>query len=989
MKAQLLSAVMLSMLLVACGGSSKSSSNFSSTAVSSAVQSSLNSSVESSSSSSIGTIEAPYVSLDDGAEIIRFDGTKVVWKDKEWTLNQHTIFIDYRLDEFKIPDSPYAFKSLQDAKAAGAIISGTIDKRMTVLIAPGVYWIDNPDDGFIRPNRPADNPEEDLYGMTITSDWLYLLGLNSNKFNVTLAAARGQQQGSDGNFNLFRINSTGFMTENVTFGNYVNVDLNFPLDAKLPENKKLSRAKRFDAISQAQLFGGSTVSNAIAINTAFISRLNLAPFSALYINCHVESSGHAGGGSTYINSTLYFYNTNFSGGTQFYNSDIYLEPLSVNTSGLNVYEQGFGDSTSTSGRAIDTRFHRGGSLINHPVTPDMPAGISWATRTPKSPTTRSYQYNVTLDGKPYVIQDHFTPGASVVIPADSELLKAYRVENNGQTYYNIQNILGLNDFSGNNAVYLPYANVPAISAAELKQGVADGYYRTIPRTANLSRTGSDTPIRTGGASATFNASAETGRTAGLGAWTFAAYDYNSDHTLAIDPVTKKYRSATYVNLQITGSSVDVTSTLTGYEEKTILIVAKNALGIEAAILAMVQPKYIDPPAFTVGGEPKIVMGANGKARLEYAFQVNGTGLLDTSVITWYRVDAEGNAIPLIVSRLNKPEQEYTISEGDIGYYLMAEITPKYNVSELSTTKATFKSSHLITANDVAIKTDANGKKVSWVETNFNNMPIDPQPQIIPGTWTRTNGQGGSGWTWADGSTTQGAAGFPGLQTGSPDRQSRLHYQPVGNKFGDVTLTAKLAPNKSAGQGFGSAPDFLDIYIKSDGVRNDAIIRGEPGATNGYALRFQRLAAPEIGELGFDGGGAVAGLAVYLVEIKDGKASAVRYDSSNRPFGSTLPQVMWDPENPSVKYNHGVMVSAYLSELTVELSLVNGKLVANISSTKEARSGDAFHYLRQVHLEADVKMSDLGGVGMYYSSSTGSDNSTVLTYWKANISVTQE
>jgi hypothetical protein len=320
---------------------------------------------------------------------------------------------------------------------------------------------------------------------------------------------------------------------------------------------------------------------------------------------------------------------------------------------------------------------------------------------------------------------------------------------------------------------------------------------------------------------------------------------------------------------------------------------------------------------------------------------------------------------------------------------MAEITPKYNVSELSTAKTTFKSSHLITKNDVKTRTDANGNKVSWIETDFNNMPIDPQDQIIPGTWTRTNGQGGSGWTWVDGSTTQGAAGFPGLQTGSPDRQSRLHYQPVGSKFGDVTLTVKLAPNKSAGQGFGSAPDFLDIYIKSDGVRNDAIIRGEPGAVNGYALRFQRLAAPEIGELGFDGGGAVAGLAVYLVEIKDGKASAVRYDSSNRPFGSTLPQVMWDPENPSVKYNNGVMVSAYLSELTVELSLVNGKLVANISSTKEARSGDAFHYLRQVHLEADVNMSDLGGVGMYYSSSTGSDNSTVLTYWKATISITQE
>ena len=966
MKIQMLFIVMLCALLSACSDSPSNSSG-----------------------SSNETVSSGYQSLDQGAEAIHFDGAKVTWNEKEWTLDQHTIFIDYRLDEFKIAQSPFAFKSLQAAKAAGAIVSGTIEKRMTVLVAPGVYWVDDPDDGFVRPERPANNPEEDLYGMTINADWLHIVGLNNNKFTVVFAAARGQQQGSDGNFNLLRINSVGLMTENVTFGNYTNVDLNFPLDGSLPDKKKLSRTKRFDAISQAQLFGGSNVSNAIAINTAFISRLNLAPFKALYINCYVETTGHSGGGSTYINSAIHLYGTNFSGGTQFYNSDIYLEPLPVSTSSVAIYEQGFGDNANTSGRAIDTRIHRGASLINHPLKPNMPAGISWSTRTPKDPTVRSYQYNVTLDGKPYVIQDHFTPGASVVIPENSDLLKAYRIEHEREIVYNLQNILELSDFSGNNAVYLPYANVPAISAAELSQGVAKDYYRAIPRTANLTREGADESIRTGSASVVFNASPEAGRSTGLGVWTFAAYDYNSDNKLAIDPATKKYRPATYVSLIAKDASVTVTSTLTGYEEKTILIVAKNTLGIEAAILVKVQPKYIDPPAFKAEGEPKIVMVKDGKARLEYAYQIASVGLLDTSIISWYRVDAKGNAMPLIVSRLNKPEQEYVISAGDIGYFLMAEITPKYNVSELSATKKIVKSSHLITKNDVQIKANASGKKLLSVETDFNNMPVDPQLQIIPGTWTRTNGQGGSGWIWVDGSTTQGAAGFPGLQTSSPDRQPRLHYQPVGNKFGDVTLTAKFAPNKSAGQGFGSAPDFLDIYIKSDGVRSDAIIRGEPGAINGYALRFQRLAAPDIQALGFDSGGAVVGLAVYLIEVKNGKASAVRYDSSNRPFGSTLPQVMWDPNNPSVKYKNGAMISAFASELTVELNLANGKLTANISSSKETRSGDAFNYLRQLHLEADVAMSDLGGVGMYYSGSTGSDNSTVLTYWKADITVTQE
>lgn len=269
------------------------------------------------------------------------------------------------------------------------------------------------------------------------------------------------------------------------------------------------------------------------------------------------------------------------------------------------------------------------------------------------------------------------------------------------------------------------------------------------------------------------------------------------------------------------------------------------------------------------------------------------------------------------------------------------------------------------------------------------MPVDPQPKIIPGTWTRTDGEGGSGWIWVDGSTTQGAAGFPGLQTSRPDRQSRLHYQPAGKKFGDVKLKLKLAPNKFAGQGFGSAPDFLDIYIKSDGVRGDSIQRGEPGSINAYALRFQRLAASEIQQLGFDSGGAVVGLAVYLMEIKNGKASAVSYDASGRPFGSTLAQSIWNPETPTKHYKKGAMISAFASEMSVELSLIDGKLSADISSTKDARAGDAFNYLRQVHLEADVAMTDLGGVGIYYSSSTGSDNSSVFTYWKSEISIEED
>ena len=103
-------------------------------------------------------------------------------------------------------------------------------------------------------------------GMTIACNHLYFYGLNTKRENVVFAVNRGQTQGAAGNFTMFNIQGTGLKSENVTFGNYCNVDLKFPLDPSL------SRAKRADAIAQAQLFsynGG----DGVAIN----SRLRQSP----------------------------------------------------------------------------------------------------------------------------------------------------------------------------------------------------------------------------------------------------------------------------------------------------------------------------------------------------------------------------------------------------------------------------------------------------------------------------------------------------------------------------------------------------------------------------------------------------------------------------------------------------------------------------------------------------------------------------------------
>src|SRR4029079_4817596 len=201
--------------------------------------------------------------------------------------------------------------------------------------------------------------------------------------------------------------------------------------------------------------GGPTTS-------AFVSRLNLLPFARTYLNCHIESSGHAGGQSAYIGCTLELYGANFSGGRYFLNCDIYLKPSLAGNRGRSTHRFGFVDGTGAGGVAVDTRFHRSQEMIDKNVA----AEISW-DRVPQSMTTRGYQYNVTLDGKPYVIQEKATPGATVVIPDSSDLLKAFKVTHNAQTYYNVPNI-----FSGTD----PFGDTPAIKAAAKAAGKDERYY---------------------------------------------------------------------------------------------------------------------------------------------------------------------------------------------------------------------------------------------------------------------------------------------------------------------------------------------------------------------------------------------------------------------------------------------------------------------------------------------------------------------------------
>ena len=83
--------------------------------------------------------------------------------------------------------------------------------------------------------------------MEVRMSGVRIIGLSENAEDVVLACNRGQTQGADGNFTMLHIIGSDIAAEDITFGNYCNVDLNYKRDPSK------NRTKRKEAIVQAQI----------------------------------------------------------------------------------------------------------------------------------------------------------------------------------------------------------------------------------------------------------------------------------------------------------------------------------------------------------------------------------------------------------------------------------------------------------------------------------------------------------------------------------------------------------------------------------------------------------------------------------------------------------------------------------------------------------------------------------------------------------------
>lgn len=817
----------------------------------------------------------------DSSDPVEFGGTYIKYQGETIQLSETAIYLDGSLSDELAAQYPYVYNDITKALSADALKNGTADNPMTVYVAPYVYWIDDPAaTDTVQKTEGYSVP----YGMVVNSEYLTIKGLTGNPDNVVLAGNRGQSHASNGNYTMFRFNCSGALTvKNITIGNYCSVDLDYPLMSEL------NQAKRTETITQAQLADVSG-DKMFADNCNFISRLNLDPINgasrSLYNNCHFESTDDAlNANAVYVGCDFDFYGnrplySSYGTGSTFLGCTFNCKILNVEAEPTQFFTKEGGTIT-----AVDCVYNSNLSV---------PISIGW-TKTP-STSLKCYQSNIVHNGQSITIGGE---GAKETVDMTGKsVLDAYKVVSGGKTYYNTYNLLkGSDDWD-------PLGVKDVIKAAG-QDTVA----------TQLSITSDVTEIESG---------KETASIGGTVNYFYGTNDTTQKITYSVSDEDKAY-----VKLTDNGDGTcKVEGTNNDDAARKVIINASTESGLEAAVGITVKPSKIEAPAFTKA--PVITNDGQGSLKVDYSLDLGSRE--DMSAISWYRcTDAEGsNPILVAVTRNDSPEYTYKLTAGDVGYYIMAKVESKNIRSDYGTPVNTVYDK-AIGVKDVRSKNFA---------TDFSNFPNVKQSEIKAGFWTvdynrPADTESFGSWQGADteepwkyGTTGNGCVGA-GLYEGT--QGARLMYTPVEGTYGDMSLKLVVDPAKTAGQGFGSAGQYMDVLLKFD-----------TSTLTGYGLRIVRTKA--------------SSNAVTFVLVK--------YDNG------TVTEI-----------SDEVIASCYATGCTISLKVEGNKLTAHVETPTEQLADQAAKgYPHVVDLTADIAANSFGGVAIQHTGTTGAggwQNTTML------------
>lgn len=714
-------------------------------------------------------------------------------------------------------DDAFRFRSLDAVLLSGLLFGGTASDPVTLYIAPGVYWLHDPErdiSTLFRNDRGL--PCEKI----VRFDWLKIVGLSEDPARVVLAARKGQSFGCVGNYTMFSFEGRGLWVQNITLGNYCNVDLEYPW------NPALSRPRRSGTITQAQLadFRGEKL---WAENCRFVSRLNLMPISgaaqSVYRSCHFESTDDAlNGHAVYEGCDFDFY-----GGCPFWGTAktgvIFRECLfRIHTREWRFAKHGGQIS------CLECRFESAWDL------PGQPHGTV-------NRELLIYELHNTWNGQPFSLGQL----GLQAVPLDGleQLAQAFlRWEEDCPVCLKIDEVPDC--LSYEDGPLKLHAVVAAFSGRELpEEGVR---FEVFPEADVRIRALSEEAVR-------FNAFPEAD----------VRIEAVPEENVQIKALPEKPDSNTrgrnpsalpdlFALSPVSGQGCTLRNCNEGTEAVRIRVHACTDTGLRDEISLALIPRRRQAPEFQVS--PSLQKGTirrdethlegmhQEETYLKVECQLGIPVEQDNSLIVWYRISGNdsdtdknfsreiateiaGKAAPVVVARGRGADcARYLPDMDDVDHWLFAEVTPECRYGEAGMPRRT--NAIKITAADIF----SPGRK----ETDFRFLPLEhrsgkglflfdrflPTPGEMPPEWRKRNAEPDAHThAWGYGSLGGGCVGngiYP-MQQGSS-----VVYEPSRAAGQDMRAEILLDPAKTAGQGFGSAGQYLDILLRCDSGRRSGI-----------------------------------------------------------------------------------------------------------------------------------------------------------------------
>lgn len=799
-------------------------------------------------------------------------------------LNNHSFYVNQKLK--RSDPASFQFNSLHQALAQAN--SGSEQQPMIIYLEPDVYQA---------------NGSETERGLIIEQDWLSLIGLSDDAHGTVIADNRGHMiganslSGSSPAETLF-ITGTGFYAQNLTIGNYCNVELIYPL------NPAKNQAKRSTTITQAYAIGAAnhqkTLDKYRFINVRFISMLDTLALGAVkrtyFEKVFVQGTDDfIGGGDIQVfnYSTIHSYSSKpiyaaGRNGTAILNSQWNVElsdkqALTIAKNSSTLY-------------LLNTQFND----LNNKLT-----SVNWSVY-PQS-NIRSFEYNTQINGV-----------KSAILP----LANAVQLSQKQAQQYSANNLLKGED---------NWQPVSAYLIANQNANNAINKPLNINLTQGFTLTSGEEPVN-------YSASVFPQSASQKLVW------LSDSPLLKFSPLGDN--KVVLQSLNNTEQAVKVTLTAT----------AENGIYNRAVFTLL--PALVAPPKFTE--QPSFSVIDNGKLKLNYrlalaANKTKNNGVrTDQSTITWYRVGSlpEGDlsvekTVKIAVSRLLVPTKEYRLTMADVGYYIMAEISPKSSRSTAGK-PLTKIFQRKIAVDDIA----GIGIEKYFIQPDLKTFPIDirsidkvadawvidrnyPQDQYIkwramPNEQLASEKLQAKPWQYDKG--INGADSSFGLLTTA--QGARLLYKQKKH-FDAMKLEVKLNTEKQASQGFGSPNgQYLELYIKYD-----------VNTLSGYALRIERTA-----KYGF-------ATDFTLYQYRNGKGKAI---------------------------SESVSSSAFSPLTTINLLFRDDILLATVTTkTTQSTQQKSAGLIHQVELTAQVKNNNQGGFGLQHTGTVGLGGRIQLTGLSVN------